>query len=100
MNLIEAVDKFLNEHCSAQVLRDHVALATEEKTILEKRITEVKAQLDDSKKEVIRLRFQLERCNEENNKKQQLIERLQQKPGQPLRVVYEGPSPGDFHGVM
>lgn len=44
MGLLETLERLINEHASAAVLREHVALLRDEKSTLERQVADLKAQ--------------------------------------------------------
>jgi len=80
MNPLNAIEKWINEHASASILRDHVALLKEKTADLESRIGGLE-------KQVVDLTKQRDTAQEEVKKLQAYI-RVHQRPYRERRVSH------------
>ena len=66
MPILDEITKLIDEHGSANILRERVALAKDQQAAQEKRVSLLTIEIDQAKTEIARLRSDLEQCQKEN----------------------------------
>jgi len=83
MPILDEVTKLIDEHGSANILRERVELAKDQQAAQEKRISVLVLELDQAKTETTRLRSQLEQCQQENRETKKQLQSLKQPTASP-----------------